>query len=671
MKIIKYIYIFIIIRFTHNSIVLNQKKNHIVPESNKLQIQFNRIGEPITIQSDNFVESAKSDLGQVDLKSPYQDKRVGLNPKSYYYPIQDVETPEELQKEKDHLQKKKIGHLTNKITEEMLQHDINYPTNLPEKNTMRAYNQMDELEEDLHSALDTTNGKEPILMDPKVLKTLVSYLEHLDYVHSKEFGQNLNKMPPKLPDHLRAEKRDYMDIGIDVEKREEDVEVLQAKVDELHKKLLDITDPITTDLENEEEVQDLENEQSDLKSEVDVENKIIVNENEGETIEDNIENINEAEKESKDMDQDMKMELDEEKKKLEAEETSLIENTRILDEIKKINERLEEIDEELAELEETGVKETLIKELKEEKETLESKKDLLITEGKVDKKLSSEDVQSLRIPKLGLAGAEAVEAEKDNNYTGSATKYESIPNLLVVLQNISGAYNTLFNDLPEKDEELPKDTLTQLKEGLLLYAKLRNFIIAVTVNRDDLIKDMKYVKDNLDSINLSHDETLGFYDLLDRYNELKLKGKLSDATFILKETELRNETDSFSEHIRNLAKNIDTIINLDDFIYKETDYLRKNMDDDATLDAIKKVDSTILLLPKLIDVKIEIDQLIEEMKTGFDNITNKRTSLTATLDDMEKVNLGTYSVTDADKNIVEGDMKLGILGLFTTLLLLF
>jgi hypothetical protein len=43
------------------------------------------------------------------------------------------------------------------------------------------------------------------MMTPKHLTTLVSYLEHLDYIHKHEIGkENQVGLPPKIPDHLRA-----------------------------------------------------------------------------------------------------------------------------------------------------------------------------------------------------------------------------------------------------------------------------------------------------------------------------------------------------------------------------------------------------------------------------------------------------------------------------------
>lgn len=44
------------------------------------------------------------------------------------------------------------------------------------------------------------------MMTPESLSTLVSYLEHLNYIHKHEKGEGDKAgLPPKVPDHLRSE----------------------------------------------------------------------------------------------------------------------------------------------------------------------------------------------------------------------------------------------------------------------------------------------------------------------------------------------------------------------------------------------------------------------------------------------------------------------------------
>ncbi len=107
-----------------------------------------------------------------------------------------------------------------------------HPPTPEEKKANIAYDQLDELEEDLHGAMAKVEGDQPIMMNPKILKTLVSYLEHLDYLHQHETGETDIGLPPKLPDHFRAEDRIKVD-NIPHEVVGEDIEELKGQVQDL------------------------------------------------------------------------------------------------------------------------------------------------------------------------------------------------------------------------------------------------------------------------------------------------------------------------------------------------------------------------------------------------------------------------------------------------------
>jgi hypothetical protein len=232
----------------------------------------------------------------------------------------------------------------------------------------------------------------------------------------------------------------------------------------------------------------------------------------------------------------------------------------------------------------------------------------------------------------------------NNNYIGDAGSYKNIPNLLVVMETISTVYNSVFKDMPVKGDEIPKDTTTQIKEGLLMYGKIRNFIVAMTVNRDELKKDIEFVKNNFNQINLSHEEVLGFYDLKTSYdtNTAKILDKNS-ADYKEVEKAIRSETTNLMVNIKNLSKDANSLLGIDDIMYQETEYIRNNLDDDKTLDAIKKVDATILLLPKLIDLKAEIDLTLESIKNNLNQIQSRRSNLVALIDDLDKISKGLYT----------------------------
>lgn len=71
-----------------------------------------------------------------------------------------------------------------------------------------AQNQLEELESEMKKALSSSEEKLPIMVDPKTLNTLVSYLEHLNYIHQfDEEGGEVAGLPPQVPSHLRSKNK--------------------------------------------------------------------------------------------------------------------------------------------------------------------------------------------------------------------------------------------------------------------------------------------------------------------------------------------------------------------------------------------------------------------------------------------------------------------------------
>jgi hypothetical protein len=670
MKIIKILLFTIVAHKIISTVVLEEKENGVIPESNKLQIKLNRGGDPILVSSHNFIEKLKSEVGQVQLHTPFQEEKEGLSAAD----VEEHPDPDDIEtimdsdpledkivhikrEQEDKLDRIKAAkdeqqRLIHEIGEIMVEHQQGIPKTHQQKQLKIAYNQMDELEEDLTHAFHDQHVH-PTLLDPKVLKSTVAYLEHIDYVHSKELGAKEHLKPPKLPEFYRTPQKAYYSTELEVNPEANSIPTLEQRVHDLKKELEELKQE---HYENNPEKRELSlDEENNIQNEISNTEEMISDIKTDEMVKEDLEEIEEAEEnldKNKPEDQTTEYELNKEKQHMEEQEIKLIESIKILDEISKLDKRIAEIDQELLELEVNGIQENVIEDLNAEKKILEEKKSILIMEGKIQRKHTPEELEAMKIKKIGYSGQMAKVAN-NNDYGGSASSYKNIPNLLVVIQNISAAYNTLFNDLPNKSEELPKDSLTQLREGLQLYAKLRNFIVAVTVNKNDLKNDIIHVKDNLESIKLSKDEVLGFYDLKDKYDNARMKVKVSDINFIEKESLIRDYTAQFSENIHFLVKDINTLLNLDDVIYQETDYLRQNMDDDETLDAIKKVDATLLLLPKMIDLKVEVDLTISELQTQLNNLTSKRSNLTTVVDDIEKISNGEYIRPIPDHRIEE------------------
>ena len=705
-----YIILFLL-AFSKASIVLKTEKNKITPESNKLQIQISRNSEPIVVETNNEVKSIHTNTKKFEIIAPEIDEENDNNVYNTHHSIYtEHENNENLTNNIDHeksydshnLQHEGIDSLheivnsdhgmdidqMNNITNEeninmleAMHHELTRPLTKDEKNINIAYSQVEELEDNLTGILERNKNEENLRIDPDTLKSLVSYMEHLDYIKKHEERPEGDTeeigLPPSLPDNLRAKvtipELDEHGKLIPPTVKEEKV-IDMNLVDKLHKEITELEEEIerakaTANMTDEEKLA-MEEEKEKLEDELEREENETGGIQQKEEVEEEIEKINNTEEdlEAEGGHAETIVELEDEKHHLEEEDLELQDKEEKLDDLKVFEIKLRDIKEQLFEARHNEDDE-LVKKLEAEKVLLTNEKETLEQEriNPDDQELEEleahkkENENVLEIQNLEMGSADNDLKSNESGYIGEGKNYENIPNLLVVMQGISAAYNTLFEDMPDNKEEVPKDTTTQLKEGLEMYAKLRNFIVAMTANRDKLVKDINYVKDNFAELNLTHDEVLGFYDLKTRYDKNKESVQDKTTTFYLdNQKAIEKETSGFSENIKTLSQNAETLMSVDDLLFKETEYLRSNMDDDDTLDAIKKVDATILLLPKLIDFKIEIDTTISEIKVNLNAIESRRPNLVQFIDDFEKIQLGTYEAMKVDP--LDTDAGIGLEG---------
>jgi len=235
-----------------------------------------------------------------------------------------------------------------------------------------------------------------------------------------------------------------------------------------------------------------------------------------------------------------------------------------------------------------------------------------------------------------------------NYYVGDAANYKTLPNLIVIAEGLSTIYNTVFSSIPKAEDKGSQSGWDQLANGIQTYAKIRNFAVALLANHDKVVADLNTLKDHSNGVALSLDETLGFYDFRDRYNALKLKSASLTPAFFDQDKILTTQANDFSANIRNISTSVDYLLYVDDYLVKQTEFLRQRQDP-GTPDSIyyiQTVDRTILLIPSIITVKTDIMKAIGAVTSSLYSIKDTRGKLDVTLGNMEKVVNGTF-VADA------------------------
>ena len=677
--------------FINSSIVLKEKEKHIVPESNKLQIQFSRTGEPMKISTNNQIDNIKShNINNIHIDAPnVPDEHLKQHHTNTYdnhnmdnhINVHDIEPEHEKHNIENEFyedydfdnnsEMENIFGIFHDLTENLeTGHLAEYGEK--DKKDIVAYNQLEELEDELNNVLNEKDGH-GVKVDPKVLKTMISYLEHLDYIHQNEVTGGDLTNPPKLPDHFRAKPRpitindtnidDIPELnGLPEDVGDDKVDDLEKNIDELEKQLENIKkNKEGEENENEEEseeIADLKEEKENLEDEQNTEETI---KNHDESEEENNKEIEELTNTQNIMDEeseediDLLVKIENQIKKLEDKNLELDSKKLYLKIIERIEKSIKEIFRVLKRIEAKDPESNYIVDLETMKQKLRIKKkfyenkvlekeekELAIETALKFESISPEQEKPYIIVQLGKAYSSG---RNDLNMS-----YRTTPKMSLVTQLLKRTMNHYFDDLPDSKVNVPQDTVYHLQSGLLLYEKTRHFIISYSLNRGNYKNDIKFIMDRLKRIVFTKDYFLDFYDVKEDYDELLTKIDENDEAYINKEEEYVKEVDIVVNKIKELSKNVNTIITLDELIYEEVAFLRGKIDDDTSLDSVKKSQATFNLLPKLLDIKAQ-------METVFDAIIEDCSFMFEERRKFLKLNGDLQHIIDENNKEVEEEIK--------------
>lgn len=214
--------------------------------------------------------------------------------------------------------------------------------------------------------------------------------------------------------------------------------------------------------------------------------------------------------------------------------------------------------------------------------------------------------------------------------------FEDIDTLIGLLSDMNGIFTTIYDLLPKKDEienekdnKLGKSILDHAYDILRFYSQVRGFVNTVVFNRHLLIQDIRFIKHRVNDLHTDMDDMLYFYSLDVQYRKVKTLGK--SYSFDPKIEAFLKRIDHVS-----VGFGIDVKIILRHFfnfekavVFFDTDvrHLASSINVSTPLDAIRTVDSVIMFLIRVIELKIDIFRSLKTLKTSLENIAKHRTDI--------------------------------------------
>ena len=708
-----HLFIFLaIIAITKQSIILKEKKNRIIPESNKLQINFGPSEAPVEISTNHRISSIKSTSNilidplskNTHYESPRQkDNLYGNSNAIFSTKIMNVnyESSNPSINEFHHINK--TNHIPNINEEEnihinkkhhpKIEKDCTVEDCTTHKKLNQAYLQLGDLKNELETALHEDDTHEPVLMSGNTLKTVVSYLKHLDYINKQEHGNIIGKVP-EMPVY-----KDYEpDYEIDHEKVKEKFEnekllknEYKTKIQERRKHLEKAVEELDKDLENLKGQKNQDTEKLDLETEKQkLLEEIETIDNETFDIEKRIEVEAEIERVKKIEEQEIENQkikdaeaLEKEKKKLEGEEEVINEEIEQEGNIIDIEARIDTITKDEEQLSDDP---EIKKILEKEKEELQTKLDALKAlenvetvkpeekkeETGLEDELTKEEKEEINKEDFGLDNLGNTEnIEEDATVL---TDFNDIPGWLRINKEILKGYNAMFEYIPDSTRSLPKNASSELSKGILLYNNLRKFIVSIKINSQHLKNDISYLENKINSIELSHEEIMYFFALGDNYNEININADRKNRNFIKKLGEIKLVTNSFIVEIKKIIHSISQLQEFNDLIIKEVEFIKDDMESEfeSDLTAEIKIKKTLEIIPKLIELKSRLHENLDQIDTSLNHVYSFRSEASEIIDDMDLINQGKYfNKDDQIDPLSEGyGINWSFVGIFFTILLL-
>lgn len=256
-------------------------------------------------------------------------------------------------------------------------------------------------------------------------------------------------------------------------------------------------------------------------------------------------------------------------------------------------------------------------------------------------------------------------APSEIQITGSQANYETIPTLIISMEAIMAAYTLIFENLPEDQTGKDTSTLDDIQAGLETYKKVRNFVVVVTSKREEMLKDLNYVKNNMSNLGLSKYEILAFYDLRSTYEKLVRNFKAYEPGFQAKDAHMDAECKQYMENISGAVKAIEVIMEAEQIVWDKTKFIRDQINESTTSNAVlSSIDAVLMLMLELLQYRKSVIAELEIAMPKLIDMSFKRERFIQILTD-EMLYIGVSTTTDQDIGVgVLGAWVVVLMGLF-------
>jgi hypothetical protein len=222
--------------------------------------------------------------------------------------------------------------------------------------------------------------------------------------------------------------------------------------------------------------------------------------------------------------------------------------------------------------------------------------------------------------------------------------FAQIDSLVTVAGSIGNIVDELYKVMPQEEleqfqrEEAKEESASSKFESfldtsgkaILFYKRVREFVLFTYQKRNELLDELQFLKDNVVLFRVSEKDMLRFYGLDDEYFAAKTKCQpfeAKDPKFNYYWSEITDRTHDYEYSVNTVTvetKRLEAVILS---LVKQFDTLAANKFDNAFINALDKIDSVLMILARIAEIKDSISESVNSLQTNLVSLKDYRKSV--------------------------------------------
>lgn len=254
-------------------------------------------------------------------------------------------------------------------------------------------------------------------------------------------------------------------------------------------------------------------------------------------------------------------------------------------------------------------------------------------------------------PPMTMTNYYGHQSEFHKHFSEKAEKqisFEDIDTLIGLVSDINGIFNGIFKLLPSKEEieeesssKLGKinSALDKAYDILRFYSRLRSFVNTVVYERHLIVQDLQLLRSKVDFLQTDEEDMLRFYALERQHLKVKTRGLMFDYDPKIKMfmKNIDGISVQFGSDVKTILRTVFKLEKAIVFFDSDIRSLARGVNTENPIEVLKTIDSVMMLLIRIMEVKIDILKSADEVKKALKGIVKHRVNIVGNLEGAEQL----------------------------------